>query len=454
MQLTRRSAIKGLGLAGLGTLTRTLYGATNSSAHGKWWRGNLHMHTYWSDGRCFPEEAVDIYKNKLGYDFLALSDHNIFADDKQRWRTVLEKEGRWPPDVTKPFYDHFMASRFGKDAPVRTNDKGETQVRLRTYEEVRQMFEEPGRFMLMPGVEITQKTDGDNIEVHVNYINLPDVVPGVKGGPLSKRLRGAHPTEMIAENVREVKALAEVHKRPWMLMLNHPQWRYMDVKPEDLINNPEVRFFELCNGGSAFPVPEGYHSTTNDHFWDTINAFRTLKGVPLLYGTGTDDTHYYYSVGGRKTGRVGVDFVVVRSRELTPAGVLGAMHEGDFYTSTGAMLHDIEFDAKRRSLHVRVAPQADTTYKITFITTKKNFDQSVRMIESPAVRGHGRRDIPIYSADIGKGVKEVEGLEATCVMAADDLYIRARVESSKECVYKGHFHPKVEVAWTQPYGGA
>jgi hypothetical protein len=43
---------------------------------GKWLRGNLHTHTTRSDGRLQPQAVVDRYA-KLGYDFLALSDHDV-----------------------------------------------------------------------------------------------------------------------------------------------------------------------------------------------------------------------------------------------------------------------------------------------------------------------------------------------------------------------------------------
>ena len=43
-------------------------------------------------------------------------------------------------------------------------------------------------------------------------------------------------------------------------------------------------------------------------------------------------------------------------------------------------------------------------------------------------------------------------------LAADDLYVRARVESDERAPYyvlggKGAMHPKVAMAWTQPYQG-
>ena len=42
-------------------------------------RGNLHTHTTRSDGRGSPQETVDAYA-RMGYDFLALSDHDLPAD--------------------------------------------------------------------------------------------------------------------------------------------------------------------------------------------------------------------------------------------------------------------------------------------------------------------------------------------------------------------------------------
>jgi len=449
MKMTRREALKGMGLAGLGLLARRGLAAPKDGAHGKWWRGNLHMHTYWSDGRTFPEQAVDLYKNTLGYDFLALSEHNIFADKADCWKPVLEKESKWPPDVTKPYFDLYMQSAFGKEAQTRTAADGTAEVRLRPYEEVKRMFEEPGKFLLMPGVEITQVTDG--INVHVNYVNVPDVVPFVKGGPLSKSMKDVHPTDLIAQNAKEAAALAAQLKRPSMLMVNHPQWVYLDIKPENLFNNPEVRFFEVCNGGSAFAPPDDLPVKTNDFFWDTVNAFRMLKGYPLIYGTGSDDTHYYFTAAGATHGRLKVDYIVVRSAELSPDALLAAMHTGDFYTSTGVTLADIAFDAAKRSLHVKVLPEPDVSYTISFITTKKNFDQTVRTVDVPAAKGHGARTVPIYSADIGKAVHRAEGTEATFTMAPDDLYVRAKVESSQPSTYTGNFHPDKQVAWTQPF---
>src|SRR5262245_37176519 len=49
----------------------------------RFWRGNLHTHSLWSDGDDFPEMVADWYK-RHDYHFLALSDHNVLSEG-ERW---------------------------------------------------------------------------------------------------------------------------------------------------------------------------------------------------------------------------------------------------------------------------------------------------------------------------------------------------------------------------------
>jgi len=46
---------------------------------GQWLKGNLHTHSTLSDGAQSPQERVDAYEGR-GYDFLALTDHEVVAD--------------------------------------------------------------------------------------------------------------------------------------------------------------------------------------------------------------------------------------------------------------------------------------------------------------------------------------------------------------------------------------
>src|SRR4028119_1788879 len=70
----------------------------------KWYKGNTHTHSLWSDGNDFPEMIMDWYK-LTGYDFISLADHNVLAEgDKwvsipahpfrqKRFREYLDKYG-------------------------------------------------------------------------------------------------------------------------------------------------------------------------------------------------------------------------------------------------------------------------------------------------------------------------------------------------------------------------
>src|SRR5690606_12207599 len=59
----------------------------------RWWKGNLHTHTFWSDGNDFPEMTAEWYRRR-GYNFLALSDHNVLSQG-QRWMAeeTLKRRG-------------------------------------------------------------------------------------------------------------------------------------------------------------------------------------------------------------------------------------------------------------------------------------------------------------------------------------------------------------------------
>ena len=63
-QMCRRDFLRLVAAGSTGVLAGYASGATTPSGGKRWYRGNLHMHTYWSDGRAFPEQAVSIYKNK------------------------------------------------------------------------------------------------------------------------------------------------------------------------------------------------------------------------------------------------------------------------------------------------------------------------------------------------------------------------------------------------------
>ena len=57
-----------------------------------WQKGNLHAHSFWSDGDDFPEMIIKWYKNN-DYQFIALSDHNTMAS-RDYWYKLKKKDNQ------------------------------------------------------------------------------------------------------------------------------------------------------------------------------------------------------------------------------------------------------------------------------------------------------------------------------------------------------------------------
>src|SRR5688572_23053990 len=72
------------------SLLLVLFG-TQAFGADRWWKGNLHTHTLWSDGDDYPEMVAAWYKDQ-GYNFLALSDHNIVLVG-EKWITLTNNRG-------------------------------------------------------------------------------------------------------------------------------------------------------------------------------------------------------------------------------------------------------------------------------------------------------------------------------------------------------------------------
>jgi len=403
----------------------------------------MHMHSYWSDGNAFPEQAADMYR-QAGYHFLAFTEHNAFAADTNRWRAVAVSGG-----IPQTRFDDYVAA-FSNEV-VSKVEGGVTNVRLKTYAEVKARFDAAGRFLVMPGQEITQTVSAPEahpagVQLHMNAMNIPAALPyGVPGGYT--------PTQMIGYNAA-LAAASGVAPQRFTVALNHPFWVFCDIVPQNLIDRPEIRFFEVCNGGSSYALPAGAENYTCEKFWDSVNAFRRIQGKPLLFALGTDDAHHYVAPEMNYADGFGSAWVEVRSPELTPEAITAALHAGDFYATCGVLLEDVAFTAASRTLRVKVQAAEGVTYRICFIATKRNFNQTVSYVSSPANGSQPARTIPVYSDEVGQAVKTVDGTEASYQMASDDLYVRARVESSLPGKFTRNFYPAVQTAWTQPYAVA
>ncbi|MBR0506466.1 MAG: hypothetical protein IJJ84_13775, partial [Kiritimatiellae bacterium] len=313
--------------------------ATSSTLPGKkrWYKGNMHCHTYWSDGRAFPDQAIREYRD-AGYDFCAVTDHNRISETRDFWRKVEPTEGGWPPLVCRRNFDVYRKEFPWADVRERN---GVTEVRLQTMTELIERYAKPGKFLVMRGMEIT-RCGAASRHMHMNYVNLDVPIPGIEKAHLIQQMPGDWTNSRITRHARdEVAALAKsLGNPPHLCFFNHPHWRYYDAVAQDLIDNPDVRFFEVCNNGADFP-PVGLLPDDGlycDRFWDAINATRAKAGQPLLYAVANDDCHFYPCTKTEKPCTVGEAYNMVRADALTPAALFAAMEKGDSYASCGVDL--------------------------------------------------------------------------------------------------------------------
>ncbi len=103
------------------------------SATLRWYKGNLHCHTYTSDGRAFPEQALARYR-EAGYDFCAITNHNRLGHETDFWRQVADGDTDMAYQVSRRNFDIYRASC--PWAEIRDTD-GATEVRVQPLDVVR-----------------------------------------------------------------------------------------------------------------------------------------------------------------------------------------------------------------------------------------------------------------------------------------------------------------------------
>jgi hypothetical protein len=156
----------------------------------------------------------------------------------------------------------------------------------------------------------------------------------------------------------------------------------------------------------------------------------------------TDDAHDYHQFAPRER-NPGRGWIVVRAPALEAEALMRAMERGDFYASTGVNLSSLRRTGRQLSLEIRSEP--GISYTIQFIGTRRGYDTASVAMRDSAGAPVTRR----YSDELGATLSEVRGVSATYEMRGDEIYVRARVVSTKAKANPS-YDGEVEMAWTQP----
>lgn len=390
----------------------------------RYWKGNLHTHSLWSDGTDFPEMIAKWYRDH-DYNFLALSDHNILSRG-EKWMKFETIEKRCGDKCLEKY-----KATMGNDwVETRKSEDGEEhEVRLKTLDETRSKFEEPGKFIMIEGEEITDSVN--RLPVHMNATNLTELLRPVGGETVR---------EAIRNNLRQAEEQARSSNRPILVHLNHPNFGW-GVSAEDIAAVTNEKFFEIFNGHPGVNQLGDEEHPSLEKMWDIINTLRITKlDAAPIYGLGTDDSHEYHGRPGSHPGRA---WVMVRSKELSAESLIEAMNRGDFYSSTGVSLKAVTFDKKERKIKIEIEGETGVTYETKFVGTSLD----ATLFADKTKETEKRK----YSDDIGKVFATEKSLTPSYQLKGNELYIRAIITSSKphpDPSFKNQF----EQAWTQPFG--
>jgi hypothetical protein len=289
--------------------------------------------------------------------------------------------------------------------------------------------------LLIPSEEITDKN------VHVNATNIQELI-------LPDKTLDTTTSPQIIKALQH--AFDAVHAQrvrtgvPMFAHLNHPNFKWA-ITAEELMQIDHEQFFEVYNGHpTVYNQGDELHAGT-ERVWDIVLTERLGHlGKPVMYGLATDDSHNYHTAAP-KASLSGRGWVMVRANDLSATSLIAAMEKGDFYASTGVELSALKSGAGRIELEVKAQPGVE--YVIEFIGTRKGYDRKTVAVK--AADGSEPRVTRKYSADVGTVLAAVKGPKAEYVLKGDELYVRARVTSTKP-MKSSPVGGEVEMAWTQP----
>ena len=376
----------------------------------KWYKGNLHAHSFWSDGHGFPDLIADYFKS-AGYHFIAFTEHDCHQVG-DRW--IADSEAT-ETGVSLRRYRMLEqhAARFGNSLLPQRHRAGRTEIRLPELKDYRGLIEEAGKFIILTGEEVTSPWGIGDYD-HTNYLNIYGLDRALGGQPLAST---------SLEGIRSVCALG----RSGVVSLNHPNWHY-NANATDIAAAADLRLMEIYTAmGTCNNDGDDVHPSV-ETMWDTVLSarLRDPRGH-AVYGLATDDCHAYVRDHHVYSNRSlpGRAWINVRSGALEQDMILEAVSRGDFYCSTGVALRELASDDT--GIQIEIEPQHGVRYVTRFVGTT-------------------------MTGSIGDVLGEDDSLEPKYEFAGDELYVRAVVQSSSPHPIP-HRPGEFQRAWTQPVAG-
>lgn len=242
------------------------------------------------------------------------------------------------------------------------------------------------RPLMIPGEEISLRLDNGAIAVHLGGIGIKRLVEPVDV---------VNVVDTLQANIDAIRSAGGIAS------INHPNytWAFDD---RQIVRVVGATLLEIFNGNNFMNVYGGGGHPSYEEIWD-----RVLSVGRPIFGVAVDDSHHFKGDFKPSLANPGRGWVVARAVNLEQEAIVEALEAGDFYSSTGVTLEELE--SGPQSIHLRVEQERDFIHAIEFIG----------------------RDGGILSQSYG--------VEASYRIRGDERYVRAVISSSDGAK-----------AWTQP----
>ena len=217
-------------------------------------------------------------------------------------------------------------------------------ITLLEYPKGKRRFKRP---LMIPGEEVSAniEIDGKLIPLHINGIGINRLVEPTYSDTIISTIQAN------VDNIIEAGGIASI---------NHPNFKWA-FSHNELIHIKGASLLEIHNGHPATNNQGGPGKFSTEQIWDFI-----LSNNKKIFGVATDDSHNYHDFTPIKS-NPGRGWLMVKSNELSVDKIVESIKLGNFYSSTGVTLEEVNISNK--SININICQEKEYIYKTEFIGT-------------------------------------------------------------------------------------